>query len=137
MNTCSFERIKIVCIFHFGRHRIVMEVALVTIGGPVIWQCLCMLESVSSIISVESESVSKLTEHICKLREYLSSIGGQNLPSTLNNGQNSEIVRSQCSLNFFESLKIQKLQVIDNCKEIEMNLKQQISSVIEQQPYFQ
>ena len=113
-----------------------MKIELVPIGGPFIWHTLCLLEVLSSIVSMEMDSVRRLTEHIQRIREYLRNYGSESNLSSLPHGPQSENEKEQLEsrLTFFKGLKANKLEVINHLKNLEFNFKQQMSAVIQHQP---
>ena len=114
-----------------------MNVKVVKVGGPFIWQTLSLLEIVQSVISMERDSVFQLADHIQKIQLCLEADTSHNdVSCTICSGLPSVRQNLDVSLKFFQSLNEKKLHIIEHLKHIESNLKEQISSVLQHQENF-
>ena len=108
-----------------------MEISVVQVGGPFVWQNMCILESVESLIKLEEDAVEKLNDHIQKLEEIaeeLMSDAGSNAADV-----NTEKGKVLTSLIFFRNLRASKKACIVLLYEVDKIIRDQISSVIDQQ----
>ena len=115
-----------------------MEISVVKIGGPFIWQSLCMMESVSSLIHLEEDAIEKLNSHIQKLEDALVVLtNDMEISTTGCIAKKDEMKRLKSSLCFFRALRNRKRTIINLCLQVNINLKEQISDVITEQESIQ